>query len=48
VGDFDNSGHAEVAFRNTTTGEWGYLSPTAGGGEIWHGVGSTLLDYYAV
>ena len=48
AGAFDNSGLEDVAFRNTTTGDWGYMTITPGGGEAWHAVGPTSIAYAAV
>lgn len=43
-----SEGASEIAFRNTTTGDWGYMSVNASGGETWHDVGSTSTAYDAV
>jgi hypothetical protein len=43
-----SQGASEIAFRNTTTGDWGYMSVNANGGETWHAVGPTSTAFDAV
>ena len=44
---FLGSGQTGIAFRDTHTGDWGVMSPTAGG-EIWRQVGPTSTDYMPI
>lgn len=37
-----------LAFRNTATGDWGYMTINASGGETWHAVGPTSTAFQAV
>jgi hypothetical protein len=39
---------AGVAFRNIATGDWGYMTVDASGGETWHPVGATSTAYQAI
>jgi len=44
---FLGSGQVGIAFRDTLTGDWGVMSPTAGG-EVWRQVGPTSTDYQPI
>jgi hypothetical protein len=44
-GDYNGDGASEIAFRNSGTGDWGYMASSASTGEIWHAVGTTSTDY---
>jgi hypothetical protein len=43
--DFLNNGHPAIAFRNPASGDWGVMTPTAGGGEAWTPAGPTSTNY---
>jgi len=43
--DFLNNGHPAIAFRNPSTGDWGVMTPGAGGGESWTPAGPTSTNY---
>lgn len=36
---------ADLAFRNLTTGDWGYMTANLGGGETWHPAGPSSAAY---
>jgi beta-glucanase (GH16 family) len=43
--DYNGDGASEIAFRNPTTGAWGFMAAGAAGGQTWHDVGPTSTDY---
>lgn len=45
--DFNNDGVTDIAFRNSATGDLGYMSANPGGGVAWHAVGPTSTAYAA-
>lgn len=38
----------DVVFRQVSTGDWGYMTANAGGGETWHPVGASSTAYAAI
>ena len=49
VGDYDNSGHAEVLLENPATGDVGYWTTNAGGALTgFHDLGQVNTSYHLV
>jgi hypothetical protein len=48
IADLNGDGASDLAFRNGSTGQWGFMSANPAGGQTWHTIGSASLGYDAV